>query len=145
FTLSEWDGFVAFSEFISNAIQSIPNFIEKVFTYFQDLPRQQLERSMLVGAIVGAVSTALVYLSAKDFLKLPTFDTGAVLISIFTGIFIYYSPINPPILNTLVLAGLVFGLSAYAFNEMDALSLSPPYTIPRALWVSLLALAFSLA
>lgn len=73
----EWDGMVAFGDMIVDAIASTPDFVSDIIDYFANVPGPEFRRSLLVGAIFGAVSTAIVYLAARGWLQIPALGTEA--------------------------------------------------------------------
>ncbi len=83
FAIAEWDGLVDFIEYLWGTIAIIPQSVETVITYYDELPAEQLVPSLLLGGVFGAVMTALLLLlmraRAEVVLPSPLF--------IVTGIF----------------------------------------------------------
>ncbi len=77
FILSEIRGLVVLADLVIGAIGNIPSFIGDIIQYFEDVPGGQLQKSLLVGALFGAVTTGLVGLIAKKRLLLPEFSVRA--------------------------------------------------------------------
>lgn len=150
FTFYEWDGLTVFADFLIDAIKSTPDFFEKIIDYFGAVPGSQLQRSAIAGAIAGAGLTALVLLSARGFLILPTPGTGATLIGIGIGVFAYYTDATLP--NALIAGILVIGLAAYFYDEIQDFLIAETFfgtgqpesvlqriaRIPRAVWVGII-------
>lgn len=77
FILSEIRGLVVLADLVIGAIGNIPSFIGDIIKYFEDVPGEQLQKSLLVGGLFGAVTTGLVGLIAKKRLLLPEFSMRA--------------------------------------------------------------------
>lgn len=77
FILSEIRGLVVLADLVFGAIGNIPSFIGDIIKYFEDVPGEQLQKSLVVGALFGAVTTGLVGLIAKKRLLLPEFTMRA--------------------------------------------------------------------
>lgn len=106
----EVDGLLKLADFIGNAITSIPQFIENIVTYFQNLPYGRLWRSLLVGAIFGAGITALVSLSAGGWLRFPPFINWAIGGGVIVGIAAYFA--------TNTKSAILLGLAALILIEL---------------------------
>lgn len=77
FILSEIRGLVVLADLVFGAIGNSPSFIGDIIKYFEDVPGEQLQKSLLVGSLFGAVTTGLVGLIAKKRLLLPEFSMRA--------------------------------------------------------------------
>lgn len=86
----EWGGIEALFDFVWNALQSSPDFIEDIYTYFKAVPAEQLQRSLLVGAGVGALTTALFNVTIRGWLRWPTIGPMATWAGLLGGIGAYY-------------------------------------------------------
>lgn len=58
---TQFDGVMNLAEMLSNAVSSVPQFVENVAAYYEILTFGRLWRSLLVGVIVGSVATALLF------------------------------------------------------------------------------------
>lgn len=77
FILSEIRGLVVLADLVIGAIGNIPSFIGDIIQYFEDVPGEPLQKSLVGGALFGAVTTGLVGLIAKKRLLLPEFSMRA--------------------------------------------------------------------
>lgn len=85
FFISEREGLVKLWNFVTHAIQTTPDFINKIIDYFEAVPSNQLRPSLLIGAIFGAISTAVVYLSAQGGANLANFSPRNTGLAILIG------------------------------------------------------------
>ncbi len=76
-------------EKLLDALKALPQIIFNIFKYFGEVPADQLLPSLVVGAVVGGFLTALVYLSARDYLQLPNFSSRASMTGFAAFVFAY--------------------------------------------------------
>lgn len=147
FIFSEFDGIESLIEFIWNALISIPNFIEEIITYFGSVPAGALVFSMLVGGIFGACSTALFLLSARGYLKLPSFSGRTLLITLISWALFFY--VEGTFWTALAVALVVLFVVSLFNDESMRVFLSPqnlkPLRNPRALQTLVVALGLGAA
>jgi sn-glycerol 3-phosphate transport system permease protein len=154
FAVSEADGLVTFAEVLFDALQSAPDFIEKIVNYFKDVPGGPLRRSALAGSIFGAGATGIFCLTARGFLRLPAPGMGAGLTAIVLGAFIQFTAAS--LGNALAVGIFVTGLAAYFYDEIQDFLIAETYIgpgsllerfnrLPRALWLGILAFGLTLA
>lgn len=78
FVLWEFEGLWELGDFLADALGSSPSFVQDTVTYFGEVPADALFESLLVGAVFGGLSTALIYLSGKGWLKWPRIPAVSV-------------------------------------------------------------------
>jgi sn-glycerol 3-phosphate transport system permease protein len=115
FIAAEWDGLRGFFNFVWQAMLSTPRSVQMVVEYFTEVPTYALYPSLVVGAIVGGISTAIYYLIARGHLKLPAPRGNPIWAGILGGIVLYGLGISLG-LSLLLLVGIIL-LSAYGFSR----------------------------
>ncbi len=71
FVFVEREGLLRLLQFIGDGVVAIPGAFGSVFDYYANVPAGPLLGSLLVGGVFGAVTTALIALSARDVISLP--------------------------------------------------------------------------
>ncbi len=92
-------------EKLLNALKAFPHILYNIIKYFGQVPTDQLVPSLVVGALAGGLLTALVYLSARDYLQLPSFSSRASISGLLAFIFAY-SELSEP-------AALLIGVGTF--------------------------------
>ncbi len=76
-------------EKLLDALKALPQIVFNIIKYFGEVPADRLLPSLLVGAVAGGLLTALVYLSARDYLELPSFSSRATMTGLAAFVFAY--------------------------------------------------------
>ena len=92
-------------EKLLDAIKAFPQILFDIVKYFGEVPADRLVPSLVVGAIAGGFLTALVYLSARDYLELPRFSSRATVTG-FAAFAFAYSEFSP-------LVALIIGIGTF--------------------------------
>lgn len=115
FVVDEFDGLRVLYNFLADAVGSIPSFIEGIYDYFGAVASEPLIDSLIVGGIFGALTTTLVLLSHKGYLRWPSPSQRAVVVGFLAGIVAYYLDIG--FWSALLVGLAVMLLSSYAYEE----------------------------
>lgn len=136
FVIVEFTGFVTFFDFMVNAVIIIPESVRQIATYFLETPVTMVGGSMLVGAVFGATLTSIVYLSARNYLRLPSPGRPALIAGIITLVGAYL--VGLLFLTALLLAAIVALVVGYV-TQADVREFYSRVTIerlrtPYAIW-----------
>jgi sn-glycerol 3-phosphate transport system permease protein len=115
FLAVEHVGIIALFNLLLNAVAVIPDSIAVIIDYYRLLPGDQIARSMLVGMVFGAVTTAAVYLSSGDHIQLPGIVPRTSGATVLSALLAYL--LGLLLLEALLLAALVGIIAAYTFQQ----------------------------
>jgi sn-glycerol 3-phosphate transport system permease protein len=111
FFIAEFEGLAKFASFLVDSIAAFPNSIKTVIDYYAHISARQLASSLIVGAIVGAISTTVFYLSIADVVKVPAPSIKAVLIGVTGGVIALFLSVS--LFYALIIIALVSFVAEY--------------------------------
>ncbi len=115
FVGAEWDGLVVFGELLIDAVKSTPTFIENAYNYFKDAPGYEFRRSLAIGAVFGGLTTAIFYLAAKGWLRIPRPGSRAISVGVLAGGLAYY--FDAGFWDSMKIGGLALLAVAYLYED----------------------------
>lgn len=115
FIVDEFDGIRVLYNFIADAINSIPSFIQGVYEYFGAVATEPLIDSLLVGGIFGALTTGLILLNTAGMLRWPKLSQRSVVIGFAAGAIAYY--LDSGFWNALLIGIGVLFVVNYVYEE----------------------------
>ena len=86
---SQMGGFETLWNFLTSAITTIPEAVNFIIAYYQQLPSGQFMQSLMIGSGVGAILTIIILLSANGVVKFPRLGWRDVIAGLAIGT-IYY-------------------------------------------------------
>lgn len=89
FIFVEREGLLRLLRFIGDGIVAIPGAIGDVISYYASVPAGPLLASMIVGGLFGGITTTLVYLSARNVIRVPGPSARSSFAAIAVGVFAY--------------------------------------------------------
>ncbi|MCU0481071.1 MAG: sugar ABC transporter permease [Anaerolineae bacterium] len=123
FFAGQTGGLTTLWNFLVGAVAVIPEAVNFVSAYYQQLPTNQLIQSLLIGGGVGAVLTIIVSLNANRLVKFPRVELRDVIIGLVVGV--VYHQIGAYLFDA-VLVGIItiFGV-ALIFQEDENRLMQP--------------------
>ncbi|MDX1992980.1 MAG: sugar ABC transporter permease [bacterium] len=85
FLLDQVEGVAAFGRLLAEMILVIPTSLRTIVDYYTTTPLSQSSASFLLGATFGAITSALVFLSARRIIHPPRLSAQAVVIGLISG------------------------------------------------------------